>query len=415
MTRVIVHVRAASDTLLKVTWRHGALSFPPYFIDRDTLRQHSSQIRTDLRNLVSAATATATTASTNSLADVGPSLHALMRSGSALRRTLFTREEGEGDPAQIDQWLHDLPDLGALDFVVDRRVHAPWGLMYEDAPANSASVPPSVDIAHYTGFWCLRYRVAALFFRIGPVGLAKGVQGKDLRLIPIVNRGVYDGACQEIVAPLAKKSSADEESSAELSEIVQVLTHDGPPVTQSAHLTQRWKQANGKPAIIYFYCHANANTLELSAEDLLTPDELRHRLMPSSSDRPSTSLVILNGCSTAEGASTGGFLEAVAFDGCCGFIGTEAPVPYLFALRFGTELLRRMLASEQTVENIVAAMRPEHWPLSLLYSVNCYPSYMITPPALLLPRHIGAGNYSQQPLGSRRLSRESWKRRRTCE
>ena len=54
-------------------------------------------------------------------------------------------------------------------------------------------------------------------------------------------------------------------------------------------------------------------------------------------DRKTACLVFVNGCCTATGHADGGFLEATGMQGFYGFIGTEANVPDVFALRFGLD------------------------------------------------------------------------------
>lgn len=68
-----------------------------------------------------------------------------------------------------------------------------------------------------------------------------------------------------------------------------------------------------------------------------------------------------------------------AATGFCGFIGTEAEVPDLFALRFGLAFLYHFLLEGVPVYLTMDRLRREHWP-SLLYSTYCYPMLRVSKP-----------------------------------
>ena len=174
----------------------------------------------------------------------------------------------------------------------------------------------------------------------------------------------------------------------------------GSPAHAPSELFDQWKQSSGKNCLIYFYCHADGANLALSTKSI-TANTLRLQLKRNEVDGSPTSIVFLNGCSTAAGHPMGGFLEATGPPSFAGFVGTEAPVPDMFALRFGTELLHKFLSSGKDICSVVHELRRAHWPLGLLYSVCCYPKIAVVPPMSLA--HITefqCENFSTQQIGS---------------
>ena len=95
-------------------------------------------------------------------------------------------------------------------------------------------------------------------------------------------------------------------------------------------------------------------------------------------------------------------MEATGDTGFCGFIGTEAKVPDLFAFRFAADFFGHLLYDEMTVVEIMENLRRQHFPLSLVYSTCCHPQFKIKriagPPAALPTR-----NLSDEPLQAVRL------------
>jgi hypothetical protein len=116
-----------------------------------------------------------------------------------------------------------------------------------------------------------------------------------------------------------------------------------------------------------------------------------------------TALGILNGCSTAVGKDCQSFIEALSRDGFCGFLGTESEIPNVFALRFGSAFLNRLLVSGHPLVQVVDELRREHWPLSLLYGLYGYPLLQIVPSAGGTAIIGCPANFSRGPLGAAAL------------
>ena len=96
-------------------------------------------------------------------------------------------------------------------------------------------------------------------------------------------------------------------------------------------------------------------------------------------------------------------MQATAYGGYCGFIGTEAKIPDVFALRFANAFLTRLKYTGRKAVAIMGELRRDFWPLSLAYNLSCHPDFRFVPkanesaPALALP------NFSQDPIGSEKV------------
>jgi hypothetical protein len=385
---VTVTVAPDSGDALKITWSWRGFAFPPYRLDAGLLRRLSVQVRQRLKDLVGHAMG-------NGANNSGAHLKALAEAGSLLHQALFLSEAGPV-PGDVSSWLRTVPAPCRIVFSVDARVHIPWGLVYDADPQRLSATPGDTEIQRYEDFWCLKYSVATVYVRITPKGLLPRI-GHNLEVISVINRDALIQASRDL--PNATQI------------IDRLRPFWGNPVHTSHDFFERWARVGGSHALIYFFCHANGTRLAVGTGDEIHVDTLRLKLQrsdPAALDSPS--IVFLNGCATAVGDPSGGFLEATGNPRFCGFVGAESVIPDIFGLRFGAAFLEDFLSSGETVAQIMHRLRRVHWPLSVLYSINCYPEFraepassqMTAPPAEPANRSRSE-NYSLGPLGSREL------------
>ena len=381
-THVFVRISEADNGhKAKVVWNRGAQSFPLYTIDLGLLKDAAESIRKKLDTFVKVVI------EQKNLNRQAEALREVADCGVKLRHCLFNAIEGKRDAESVNDWIARQGDkIRSIEFNVNERIHIPWGMVYDTDNAEIDEPRNPLDRANFSGFWALKYCTFTTYYRITPDGLTEEVDGRQIELISTVNSTVYDNVRTVL-----------SENEAEL--VDKVLTCKGPLVKTKDELARRWED-NSTNSLLYFYCHADGKNLVLSDQkqkniDLLDWTYLLHRTTSPSQGR---SLAILNGCSTAIGSDRGGFLEATGSDDFFGFIGTEAAIPNLFALRFGTELVRRLLTSKQTLLEIVYEMRITHWPLSILYGVYCYPFLRVLGFAEQIVE-VNRGNFSTQQIG----------------
>ncbi|MCP4107301.1 MAG: hypothetical protein GY749_17455 [Desulfobacteraceae bacterium] len=171
----------------------------------------------------------------------------------------------------------------------------------------------------------------------------------------------------------------------------------------TTHFFKRWSAIAHYNTLIYICCHADGTNLGLDPyEDKITIDDLRLKLQVA---KPYTkNLMFLNGCSTTVGQDGGGFLEATGKEGFYGFIGTEAKIPDIFAVRFGLDFMVSFIYSGKPVYEIMDDLRRRHWPLSLIYGTYCYASLSVSPsPKKNFPLNFDQRNFSFEEVGSNEL------------
>jgi len=274
---------------------------------------------------------------------------------------------------------------------LDQRVHLPWGLAYDGDPEQLPDNCPNASItpADYSGFWCLKYRVSTLLDVIDPSGINKPRANNEIQMLTVVNKVCWDTA--RLCIP-----------DTELSLFDSTLARSQPPIGSSAEFFKAWRQFHKDLDILYLYCHANGSNLALSGQDEISIMKFKLNVIHEPPQTHPVCLVFLNGCQTAIGAEKGGFMEATGNLGFCGFIGTEAKVPDLFAIRFAADFFCHLLYEEMTVAEIMDKLRREHWPLGLVYSTCCHPLFKIkgmgTAPIARPNR-----NLSYQPLQAQTL------------
>jgi len=156
--------------------------------------------------------------------------------------------------------------------------------------------------------------------------------------------------------------------------------------------------------LLYFFGHASGTALAFDKNDLLTMDvfpEILKRKPPA--DRPAC-MVFLNDCHTAIGDDkNGGFLQATAYGGFCGFVGTEAEVPDVFALRFANAFLVRLLYTGSRAIEVMHELRSDYWPLSLAYNLSCHPDFRFDPQGVKPPPMLPAPDFSKDAIGSNKV------------
>lgn len=379
MDSISLQVATDKNGSWNLTWALPGWPNLHYHVDKTILQDQGEDARKALQQVVDDARA-------NNV--LGPSLKKLASAGRDLRDAIFLAIGNEAKDA--DFVLGQLPpsaNLWRLLITLDERVYVPWGLAYDgDLPPDN---PTTVTPALYSGFWCLKYNVCTLYSPCDPRGVLKPRSNEEVQMLRIVNKPCWDDAEKQV--PPAEKVIVNA-----------VWACSKTPITSSEEFFKTWQQRHKDVDLLYLYCHANGVRLALSGTDEISTTKFRMNVRHDADHTWPVCLVFLNGCQTAIGAERGGFMEATGGAGFCGFIGTEAKVPDLFAFRFAADFFSHLLYDEMTVLEIMESIRHQHFPLSLVYSTCCHPQFKIKriagPPAALPTR-----NLSQEPLLAARL------------
>lgn len=387
MKTIRVEVKG-SDRELKIVW-HDESSFAPYFINRKLVEECARDIRRVLRELVNAAL-------DDNLLGCGPTIKELAEQGALLHTALFAKTVGEGDPKRIRNYFENLPKPHRMRFVVSDDIFVPWGLVYPADPALLPDILPK-DAGNawevYKAFWCLSYQVSTLYYRIPPDAAGGGLQdASTLNILRVVNPDTFASA----TAPLAQ--CPEDRFLGWLRDFA------GEPLTTSRQLKEEWRKNGSQIGLLYFYCHASATKLALGNDEKIEAS----RLFLTLSDverQPGSSgcLVMINGCSTAVGATSGEFLQSTSRQGLYGFVGTETDVPDIFALRFSLFLLQLLFNKGMTLGEAVQCMYREHFPLSFVYGLYALPNFRMQKPQAPVILFNKPENFSFGLVGTTRL------------
>jgi hypothetical protein len=321
-------------------------------------------------------------------------LKELAKFGNNLYKILTDDLDHSQSPTTMKAWLGKFGDDCQINFLVPDGIHIPWGLIYSDDPDGlDTGEEGEPRIEDYGNFWGIKHSASSVYSTLPPPSdPTNRIASDSFSLLPTLNKGVFDTAydCldaveQGIVDGFWKQTCV--------------------PVYNGDELSVAWQRLSKGSGILYFYCHANETSLELSKTEVLTAEDLRIALdeVPGLT---SVNLAFFNGCSTAigpqrqreYGRSFMGILKHLNFRG---YIGTEAKVPDVFALRFGFDFLLNFLHGDRSLSDTMSHLRVKHWPLSLVYTMHCDPLVEIsrsTAPGH--PDRLSDDNFSLGQVGS---------------
>ena len=349
MTEIRLDVKGDGDNRLKLDWKTIASDEWWYHVDRRALCDRGKTARLRLQDLVDAAMANK---------PLSVPLKNLARAGADLRERIFSSEPEPDIPGaenwgvEADKWF-----LGASEAIlhlrIDQRVYIPWGLAYDGDPDKLPDDDKVCqNIGTYAGFWCVKYKLSTLYNRIRDSVVKQPRPVSSATRVKLVHQGAWT---------LASKSLSSEEKALD----ALLFNHT---IDSKDGFNAEWKKKKrNETDLLYVFGHSNGIALEFSKGQVLSIDEFKDNIRRSPPQEKPACIVFMNGCQTVIGDDEkGGFLEATGYMGYCGFIGAEAKIPDVFALRFGNLFLTRLLYSGDRTIHVMHQMRVEHWPLSLV-------------------------------------------------
>ena|ERR1051325_6203336 len=381
LQRISVDVEENPTALLKIKWRRELPWGKAYCIPRGMLEDYSAKAREKLEALVNESMM-----GQGQVKHTGALLKELAQAGNRLYKAHFHDPGKAGVATKIQKRLEMLDAPHRISFSMGVPIHVPWGLVYDGDPDALSGKADDIDINQYRNFWCIKYHVASVYYTVDPEGANAPVSAASLRVHSVVNQGVLDRT-----APYLKECGGPLWD--------WMVGRFGPPLHSQKEWLSKWHAESNQVAVLYFYSHADGANIGLGA-DTISANDLAQELGESGAQGAPPCLVFVNGCSTAVGHATGGFLEATSGSRFCGFIGAEASIPDVYALRFGSAFLCELMRGERTVLEIMDAFRAQHWPLSLLYNVYCVPDMRLQPEAASVPPVI-TDNFCDFALGTK--------------
>jgi len=254
-------------------------------------------------------------------------------------------------------------------------VHVPWGLLFDWPESKRNGRLTSEELK--SGFWCMKYDTCTILAQSSePRSLDEPLK---LDLTPTQIIGIFTKQATDFLGsgPEGWPSDAACYSTSELKHRVREMDD----------------------ALLYFFCHANGEILQLSRPGNASPEKLKPQMLrqwlSKTTAKTHRAFFFLNGCRTCATADGAEWLSAAASMKFLGIIVTEAVVPTRFAWRFGRDLLRQTLVDRKSPLDAMGDLRQLHWPLGLLYGLYSYSKKAaITAPGFQLPSPADE-NYSR--------------------
>jgi len=380
MTDILVDIFYDSDDgLLKVTWSHGKRTpgGGAYHVQYSRVEERSKAVRQALQDLVDAGR-------DKKYDQYDDLVRKLAAAGSRLYEALFFgySQQDRNIATRARNWLeqHLRPLDDNITFRLPSRIHFPWGLIY-DQPVTQDTDPREFK----ENFWCGKYSATVYYFSNQPEWEEKPW--------PRPPFGLLFGADQELWSATHEKLEAQERD-----RLFGLLGHPAQPMFKIEDLSRHWRdhKEDIPHALLTFYCHASGDQLSIGGVTLSSNDF--EEMFVRSEDSPPT-LVFLAGCNTAVGELHKGFFKATTAPGYGGFVGTEVKVPDIFTLRFVAHFFDRFFSTGESVAKVLQALRMQHWPLSLVFSVCCCSDLRLEPSAGAMPRGDGL-NLSLESVSS---------------
>ncbi|MCP4345351.1 MAG: hypothetical protein GY795_07475 [Desulfobacterales bacterium] len=383
MKVVNVRVSETENNRFKVIWHDSSAKFFPYNVNRRLIENKAREVREKLYQVVEEAR--------EGINRVGESLRKLAHIGNDLYEALFLAKDLNLDePEEVKKWLADLPKPLRIHIILESEVYIPWGLIYEGETIFTYGSQDDFNIEGYEDFWCLKYSVSSIYSRIRPTAHVS-IPAEHIKILPLFYKEIYD----DVVSTL------DHSEKNAMKHIFSNFSTSEEPLFTSREFFTHLNKSAAQNTLIYICSHADGISIALNDADYITIDDLDLKLKGKKHDRKTAKFIFLNGCSTAVGQDGGGFLEATSNNSFYGFIGTEAKIPDVFAIRFGLDFMLSFLYSGKPVFEIMDNLRRRHWPLSLIYGVYCHPLLTISPsPEKGIQFNFEHKNFSLERLGS---------------
>ena len=280
------------------------------------------------------------------------SLKALAKVGFSLFDGLFFGNSGP-DAQAMGRLLSELSQKHQLNIqIAGDRFFFPWALLYDrDSPEN----------ADAQGFWGFKHIIEYTpeFSQPSPVSFDPNIVVSDTLDIGFVCNNAIDTQFSRPILAGQREF---------FNSLPGVRVKDYPNV---ADLTSLLLDTNAPP-LIYMYCHAvskfpnedggvDDSTLGLTDAKIT----LRELKLAASTRRPLLTrapLVYLNACQSAELSPYlyDGLVPYLIARGVRGVLGTEVDTPALFAAEFAKEFLKRFVAGDRSLGELLLELRREY-------------------------------------------------------
>lgn len=302
----------------------------------------------------------------------------LAKAGYLLYQEIFYHAGADDQTRKVGDYIRERALQEKLKIqIISKDMMLPWGLLY---------VEENLDINHIKpeSFLGLKHIIEHVPFQ-GGTGYSEKINSQPQLSISLNLNQDID---LQMGSPLIQ-DQIDYWKTKQVSLGINVITR-----THGDELIQALANAGTTDQILYFYCHAetksfneggaNASQLQFSNGQKVSLSDLK-AFAPSRTRLGQLPLIFLNACESAQLSPLfyNGFMPYFVDKGARGMIGTECPVPALFASEWAGKFFDALLAGKP-LGDIFLDLRRDYFfnhnnILGLLYAVYCDADTVISP------------------------------------
>ena len=361
-------IEADLDSKYRITWGGRTSIFP------QSLSVGALALRTEADNMRALLGTLSDWCTTEDVEQRTDKLKELAAIGARLRFLLFNDRSTPDLHRQLEMWIADEYAAGDHDLSIqaDSSIYIPWGLIYDGTPLPGPVEGATLaerEMKQFAGFWALKYTLSASGYFL-PKTRARRPR-ETFGLLSLIDEEMQ----QQIEADLGHD---------EYRRYCELLS---PPVGTAYNLARCEELIATSPQrdiLFHFLGHHHDATLDLGTNekiDLVNFSMFLDAIADRDGSRGASpcGLVFLNGCESAVGKDDMSLRAVTKRPDLCGMIATEGRVRKSFAARFGTQLLRALVADGKTIASAMDELHrdPAMWPESLLYGCYAHPDYCI--------------------------------------
>jgi hypothetical protein len=297
------------------------------------------------------------------LPDFRPFLQDLAAAGEELCSALFPANSGSQITAKIRTRIERLEGRPSLSIISEGTpLHVPWNFVFRGDPF--ARPAPTGTFADFKDFWSNVFSISVTFNRLD---FFDEPASREHCVLHALHASHFESALNSL---------PDEEERARVKALLRLEVGVSTDWEDCRH---KWRKAEAIDSLVYIFGHSDGKYIYLSQDNQkkyrLDANGFQATFMKSHNVNSNT-VCLINGCHTGVGLFGSGFLTVSSMPGFQGFVGSEAELSSLFAIRYGAEFTKRLLAGD-CVKDIVETLRldPRFFPQSFIYTCFAQPRF----------------------------------------
>jgi hypothetical protein len=357
-----VHLQmAGQDDNIKLSW--GGSFAKTYCVSQKSVSEAAQAVRAVLRQIADDYISRD--------ASYARYLPKLTEAGEDLRFALFNPIGGANVDNIVD-YLKSLEHGTALTISSDSSVQVPWNFVCWDDKEKKA--PARNDISDFDPFWVSRFKIRIRFHQTEAP--PRPIRRSGFKTLFALHQKRF----RDATSVLSQDASL-------VAKIERLLEHRLGPTADWEDCLEKWETILDEDSVLYIFAHSDGDSLLLEEPEEfdradsdryeMTPTRFQRRFTKGHRSSASNTLCFINGCRTAGGEYSDGFLSVTSGPGFHGFIGSEAEISNDWATRYAIEFLYALVEDGKSVDEAYEHTRTLCFPMSLWYSCYAQPGFRV--------------------------------------